>query len=138
MRAPWNKITITPVDISVKTKLGPEIKAAIAKADTPVARYLTKYSVESFMWDELSAAAMIDPSMITGDKDLYVDIDIDHGPHHGETLFWAPGTNLPPYARLATVQFNVDAQKLYDLYIKLMTLPQRSGHEETERSDHSK
>ena len=138
MRAPWNKITITPVDISVKTKLEPEIKAAIAKADTPVARYLTEYSVESFMWDELSAAAMINPSIITGQKDLYVDIDIDHGPHYGETLFWAPGTNLPPYARRATVQFNVDAQKLYDLYIKLMTLPPRSGHEEIERSDHSR
>src|SRR5437667_162367 len=38
MRAPWKKIAITPIDISVKTKLGPEIKAAIAKADTPVAR----------------------------------------------------------------------------------------------------
>src|SRR3989442_9475470 len=35
MRAPWKKIAITPIDISVKTKLGPEIKAAIAKADTP-------------------------------------------------------------------------------------------------------
>jgi inosine-uridine nucleoside N-ribohydrolase len=63
MRAPWKKITITPVDISVKTKLGPEIRAAIAKADTPVARYLNEYSVESFMWDELSAAAMVDPSI---------------------------------------------------------------------------
>jgi hypothetical protein len=36
MRAPWKKITITPIDISVKTKLGPEIRAAIAKADTLV------------------------------------------------------------------------------------------------------
>ena len=76
MRAPWKKITITPIDISVKTKLGPEIMAAIAKADTPVARYLTQFSVESFMWDELSAAAMADPSIITGQKELYVDIDI--------------------------------------------------------------
>ena len=117
MRAPWKKITITPVDISVKTKLDPEIKAAIAKADTPVARYLTEYSVESFMWDELSAVAMVDPSVITGQKELYVDIDIDHGPNYGETLFWAAGTTLPPYERLAIVQFDVDAPKLYDLYV---------------------
>ena len=123
MRAPWKKITITPVDVSIKTKLGPEIRAAIAKVDTPVARYLTQYSVESFMWDELSAAAMIDPSLITGQKQLYVDIDIDHGPNYGETLFWEPDTKVPPYERLATVQFDVDAPKLYDLYIKLMTQP---------------
>ena len=125
MRAPWKKITITPIDISVKTQVTSEIKAAIATANTPVARYLTEYSVESFMWDELSAAAMIDPSIITGQKELYVDIDVDHGPSYGETLFWEPGTELPPYERLAIVQFDVDAQKLYDLYVKLMTQPPR-------------
>ncbi len=123
MRAPWKKITITPIDISVKTKLGKEIQGAIAKADTPVARYLTEFSVESFMWDELSAAAMVDPSIITGQKELYVDIDIDHGPSYGQTLFWSPGTVLPSYEQKATVQFDVDAPKLYDLYIKLMTRP---------------
>ncbi len=125
MRASWKKITITPVDISIKTKLGPEIRAAIAKADTPVARYLTEYSVESFMWDELSAAAMVEPSIITGQKELYVDIDIDHGPSYGQTLFWAPDSDVAPYERRATVQFDVDASKLYDLYVKLMTQPPR-------------
>ena len=75
------------------------------------------------MWDELSAAAMIDPSIVTGQKELYVDIDVDHGPSYGETLFWDPGTELPPYERKATVQFDVDTTKLYDLYIKLMTQP---------------
>ena len=125
MRSPWKKIVITPIDISVKTQVTPEIKAAIAKADTPVAHYLTEYAVPSFMWDELSAAAMVDPSIITGQKDFYVDIDIDHGPNYGETLFWAPGTPLPSYEHLATVQFDVDTKKLYDLYIKLMTQPPR-------------
>ena len=125
MRSPWKKITITPIDISVKTQVTPEIKAAIAKTDTPIAKYLTEYSVPSFMWDELSAAAMVDPSIITGQKELYVDIDVDHGPSYGETLFWAPGTPLPSYERIATVQFDVDTKKLYDLYIKLMTQPPR-------------
>jgi purine nucleosidase len=126
MRAPWKKITITPIDVSVKTTVNPAVKAAIAKADTPVARYLTEYSVESFMWDELSAAAMIDSSIITGQKELYVDIDVDHGPSYGETLFWAPGAEVPPYERKAIVQFDVNTQKLYDLYIKLMTRPPRT------------
>ena len=68
-------------------------------------------------------AAMIDPSIITGQKELYVDIDVDHGASYGETLFWDAGAELPPYERLATVQFDVDTKKLYDLYIKLMTQP---------------
>jgi inosine-uridine nucleoside N-ribohydrolase len=123
MRAPWKKITITPIDVSVKTHVTPEIQAAIAKAHTPVAEYLTQYSVPSYMWDELSACALIDPSIITRTKQLYVDIDVDHGPSYGETLFWSPNEVLPPYEHLATVQFDVNTQKLYDLYIKLMTQP---------------
>ena len=63
------------------------------------------------MWDELSAAAMIDPSIITGQKEIYVDIDVDHGPSYGETLFWDSKTEVPPYERLATVQFDVDTQE---------------------------
>ncbi len=127
MRAPWKKITITPIDISIKTHVTPEMQAAIAKSDTPVARYLAKYSVPSFMWDELSAAALVDPSIITSQKQLYVDIDIDHGPSYGETLFWAPESIVPPYERLATVQFDLNAQKFYDLYVKLMTQPPRQS-----------
>ncbi len=127
LRAPWKKITITPVDISVKTTVSPDLKAAIARADTPIARYLTEYAVESFMWDELSAAAMIDPSIVTAQKELYVDIDVDHGPSYGQTLFWEPGAVVPPYERLATVQFDVDTKKLYDLYIRLMTQPPRQA-----------
>lgn len=127
MRAPWQSITITPVDVSVKTMVNPALKAEIAKANTPVARYLTEYSVDSFMWDELSAAAMIDPSIITSQKELYVDIDVDHGPSYGQTLFWDPKAQMPPYERKATVQFDVDTKKLYDLYVKLMTQPPRNA-----------
>jgi inosine-uridine nucleoside N-ribohydrolase len=127
MRSPWKSITITPIDVSVKTTVNPAVRAEIAKADTPVARYLTQYSVESFMWDELSAAAMVDPSVITKQKEFYVDIDVDHGPSYGQTLFWDTKAQVPPYERKATVQFDVDTTKLYDLYVKLMTQPPHSA-----------
>jgi purine nucleosidase len=126
MRAPWNKITITPIDISVKTHLVPEIQSAIAKADTPVARYLTKFSSQGYMWDELSAAALIERSIITVAKEMYVDVDVNHGPSYGETLFWLHTAKVPPYQRLATVQFDLDTRKFYDLYARLMTQPPRN------------
>lgn len=127
MRSPWKSIVITPIDISVKTTVNPAVKAAIAKADTPVAKYLTAYAVESFMWDELSAAAMIDPSIVTRQKEMYVDIDVDHGPSYGQTLFWDTSAEVPLYERKATVQFDVDTKKLYDLYVELMTRPPRTA-----------
>jgi purine nucleosidase len=125
LRAPWKKVTITPIDISVKTRLGDEIRAEIARGDTPVARYLTEYSLPGYMWDEISGIALIDPSIITEQKQLYVDVDIDHGAGYGNTLFWEPANTVPPYVRLSTVQFDLDTERFYRMYIDLMTRPPR-------------
>src|SRR5260221_5650478 len=61
LRAPWKKVTITPIDISVKTRYTAEMKATITKAGTPVTDYLEKYSLPGYMWDEIADAALIDP-----------------------------------------------------------------------------
>ncbi len=123
LRAPWKKMTITPIDISVKTRYTPEMKAEISKANTPITQYLDKYSLPGYMWDEIAGIALIDPSIITGQKQLYMDIDIDHGASYGKTLFWDPSTTVPPYERLANVQLDIDAQKFYKIYTDLMTRP---------------
>jgi len=123
LRAPWKKLTITPIDISVKTRLTDELRATITKADTPVTRYLAKYSLSGYMWDEIAGAALIDPSIITVQKQLYMDIDIDHGASYGKTIFWDSSAHVPPYLRLASVQFDLDTAKFYKLYVDLMTRP---------------
>jgi inosine-uridine nucleoside N-ribohydrolase len=99
------------------------MKAAIAKADTPITAYLDKYSLPGYMWDEIAGIALIDPSIITGEKKLYMDIDIDHGAGYGKTLFWGASATVPPYERLANVQFDIDAEKFYKIYTDLMTRP---------------
>jgi inosine-uridine nucleoside N-ribohydrolase len=101
------------------------MKATIVAAHTPITDYLEKYSLPGYMWDEIAGAALIDPSIITGQKQLYMDIDVDHGPSYGKTLFWDARTKVPPYLRLANVQFDIDAEKFYKLYIDLMTRPPR-------------
>jgi len=123
LRAPWRKMTITPIDISVKTRYTQEMKDTIAKAGTPVADYLAKYSLPGYMWDEIAGAALIDPSIITGEKRLYMDIDIDHGPSYGKTLFWSSTAQVPPYLRPANVQFDIDDEKFYKIFVDLMTRP---------------
>jgi len=125
LRAPWKKVTITPIDISVKTRFAQEMKSTIAKAGTPVAQYLDKYSLPGYMWDEIAGAALIDPSIITVQKQLYMDIDVDHGASYGKTIFWDSRTQVPRYLRLANVQFDLDTEKFYKLYIELMTRPPR-------------
>jgi purine nucleosidase len=125
LRAPWKKITITPIDISVKTRYTEAMKATIAKAGTPVAEYLEKYSLTGYMWDEIAAVALIDPSIITGERQLYMDIDVDHGASYGKTIFWSSSAQVPPYLHLASVQFDIDAEKFYKIYMDLMMRPPR-------------
>jgi len=125
LRAPWRKVTITPIDISVKTRYTEEMKAEISKANTPITQYLDKYSLPGYMWDEIAGAALIDPTIITGHKQLYMDIDVEHGASYGKTIFWDAKAQVPPYLHLANVQFDIDAPKFYKLYIELMTKPPR-------------
>ena len=79
------------------------------------------------MWDEISAAAFLDPSIITDQRELYVNIDIDHGAGYGQTVFVGKETKVPSFWKLATVQFDLDTEKFYQMYIHLMTLPAGSG-----------
>jgi len=127
MSAPWKKITITPVDISVKTRLSDDIQAQIAKTDTPLTRYLKQYSRPSYMWDEIAAAAFMDPSIITDQQELYVNIDISHGASYGQTVFSGKTTKVPSFWQLATVQFDLNTEKFYQMYIHLMTLRTGAG-----------
>ena len=39
----------------------------------------------SYMWDEIPAVAWMDPTIITSQQQLYVNIDIDHGASYGQT-----------------------------------------------------
>jgi purine nucleosidase len=128
MSAPWKRVTITPVDISVKTSLSEDRKAAIAKSDSPTAQYLTKYSRPgggggaAYMWDEIAAAAVIDPSIITQQQDLQVNIDIDHGASYGQTIFIEKSVKAPSWLwKVATVHVDLDKDKFYKLYVDLMS-----------------
>jgi hypothetical protein len=52
-----------------------------------------------------------------------MDIDVDHGASYGKTIFWDAKARVPPYLRLADVQFDLDTEKFYKLYTNLMTTP---------------
>ncbi len=133
LRAPWKQLTITPVDISVKTHHSEELVARIAEAGTPVTGYIDEFHVPQpvagnpdwtpgvYMWDEVSAASVLDPSIITGSREMYVDVDIDHAANYGYTLAWELDQHEPPGVPKSTVQFDLDLDRFYDLYVELMT-----------------
>jgi len=121
LRAPWKKITVTTVDISVKTRLTRAMIAQIAKAGTPAAQYIGKWADEEFLWDELAAAAWMDPSIITKEESVYMDIDISHGAGYGNTLVWLPGNQPGLGEQIVHVQTDLDLEQFNKTVIDLLS-----------------
>jgi purine nucleosidase len=124
LRAPWPRIDVTTVDISIKARFTEEMLAAIRKSSNPAAQYLAQYSQERYyMWDELAAAAWLDPALITKEKLVLMDVDIHHGPEYGNTLTWT--NQLRPQTELQKVhaQLDLDLPGFQKLFVDLMTTP---------------
>lgn len=123
LRARWPKITVTTVDISIKTRLTKDMIREISKSRTPAAQYLAKWADEEFMWDELAAAAWLDPSIITRQEQLYMDVNVDHGAGYGDTLVWQTGRQPGLGERQVNVQFELNKEKFYKMFVDLMARP---------------
>lgn len=130
LRAPWRKITVTPVDISIKSRLTQAMIAEIGMADTPVAEYLGRYADEEYMWDELAAVAWLDPSIVTQLETVYMDVNIDHGAGYGDTLTWAVGSNPGLGEQRVNLITDVDWGKFYRIFLELMTGPTPGAKED--------
>jgi purine nucleosidase len=124
-RAPWPRIDLTTVDISIKTQFTKEMLAEIAKSPNPAAQYLAKYTGEFYyLWDELTAAAWLDPTIITKEQQLYIDVDTTRGSNYGNTIAWDKASkptaiNLP----IVHVQTDLDNAKFNRLFVELMKTP---------------
>jgi len=130
--APWKKIVCTPTDISVKTLLTPEMVKQIDASGTVIGHYIARYfqagGGADIMWDELAAAAWIDPSIITKRETRYMSVDLDRGAGYGNTLT-RPQEDKPrvPW-RLVEIQVDLDTAKFYRMFIGLMTAPTPPAH----------
>jgi purine nucleosidase len=122
LRAAWPRIDVTTVDISIKAPFTQAMLDAIAKSQSPAARYIAAWSQNRYyMWDELAACAWLDPTVITKEKLLYMDVNLNRGPTYGETLTWTeklkPATNI----RLVHAQVDLDLPKFQKMFVELMT-----------------
>ena len=120
-RAKWPRIDLTDVDISVKTRFTPEMMKGIAASSSPAAQYIAKYTGEFYyLWDELAAAAWIDPKIITKERMLYIDVDTTHGPNYGDTLSWTAANKPQREMQLVHVQDELDSARFNKLFVELM------------------
>jgi purine nucleosidase len=73
------------------------------------------------MWDELAAAAWLDPSIITKQETRYLSVDISHGPGYGNTLTWSDRDKPKPAGQPVTIQVDLDKEKFYEMFVRLMS-----------------
>jgi purine nucleosidase len=124
LRARWKKIVCTTVDISVKTKMTNELINRVKAGDSPAARYVGKYSrlygEYNYLWDELTAAAWLDPSLITKKETRLMDVDLDRGAGYGDTLTWTDRDKSKPEVRPVEIQMDLDTGKFYKMFVDLL------------------
>jgi purine nucleosidase len=126
LRAKWKKVVCTPVDISLKTSLTQEMVDRVKMADSPVARYIGSYarvSKNNYMWDELAAAAWLDPSIITRKESRFMDVDLDRGAGYGNILTWAEGDKPKTEVQPVEIQDDLDNARLDKMFVDLLSAP---------------
>ena len=122
LRAHWPRIDVTTVDVSIKAKLTGEMLDAISHASTPAAQYISTFEKElGYMWDEIAACAWLDPAIITRTRDLYMDIDVSHGPSYGHTLTWDKALKPALDVQLVHAQVDLDVARFSKMFVDLMS-----------------
>ena len=126
LRADWPRIDVTTVDISIKAPFTQKMLDEIANSQTPAARYIAAWSQDRYyMWDELAACAWLDTTLITREKQLYMDVDLSHGPSYGDTLTWNESFKPATGVRLVHAQEALDLPRFQKMFVELMTIADR-------------
>ena len=92
LREKWAKVSTITIDVSLKTRVEPEVLNGLAKEHNPMAQWVTRYTMRpvfpNYLWDEAAVAAWLDPSLIKGERLVYMDVATDHGAAYGDTLIY--------------------------------------------------
>ena len=122
LRADWPRIDVTTADVSLKAPFSKEMLDAIAKSNTRAARYINAWSQDRYyMWDEFAACSWIDPSLVTKENKIYLDVDLSRGPNYGGTLTWNESLKPESGVRLVHAQMDLDLPRFQKMFVDLMT-----------------
>jgi inosine-uridine nucleoside N-ribohydrolase len=122
LRAAWPRVDVTTVDVSIKAPFTQGMLDEIARSQSPTARYVAAWSQDRYyLWDELTACAWLDPTLITQEKQIYMDVDLSHGPGYGDTLTWTDKVKPATGVRMVHAQLNLDLPRFQKMFVELMS-----------------
>ena len=116
----------------MKTRITDAMVAEIKTSNSPAAQYVVKFFMKdqggSYMWDELAAAAWIDPTLITQKETRYMSVDISHGAAYGNTLTWTDKDKPKLGERFVEIQMDLDLARFDKMFVDLMKAPTPQAH----------
>jgi purine nucleosidase len=122
-------ISLTPLNVTRKTRFSKSYYDQIAAVDTPVTALLKERMGPLFasdpnrggqMYDQLAIGALIDPTLVKT-VDLLVDVDDNPGPSYGVTVGGPKPWEGAEGAKTVSVQYDVDFDRFIRLFIDRLT-----------------
>jgi len=118
--ADWPK-TISVGEVTNETMLSDELVQRIGQVSTPLTRYIAKYAEKNVpLWDELTVAIFLDPTLVTKETTVLMDVDVSHGPSYGSVRVW--GDSVAPHngERKVVIIQDVDVKRFVDMFVHAM------------------
>lgn len=92
-----------------------------AASGRPVARYLRQTAQAGFpLWDEVQAAAWIDPAIVTRKGRMAMDVDLMPGANYGALLTWPAGKGPGLGEQDVEVVYRVDKARVEAMFVDLL------------------
>lgn len=126
VRAPWREQIMVGLDVCEKVKfdaslynglldmLGDSGQAEIIRRKEGK-RFENNPKATRFVWDVIVSAIIIDPSIITEEREAYVDVNADFGISYGQSLAYTK--THPIGTQPARIIMTIDEQKLWDMLL---------------------
>ena len=117
----WPRVLQIPVDPTTRTFFSKALYAEIGRAAGPVAAYVARFGEGFPMWDELTAAVWLDPSLVKRSQKMLEDVATGDGADYGSTLSWPLGRGPGRGEREVEVVQDVDVPRFERLTVKLLS-----------------
>jgi len=138
LRTPFREQIIVPLDICEKVFYTRAVYERIAAGPkTPITdlfralqgpEFAKNPQKQSFVWDSLAAAIVIEPKVATKLEEMYVDVDTTYGPNYGKSFGYRANerrdlrrpSDFPDGAQRVKVLLDIDRKAFWELFVKLM------------------
>lgn len=119
--SPWPQLTLVTNDVSRQIIGTSELLAQATASGRPVARYVAMIAQPGYpLWDESAVSVWLDPSIVTRQVRLAMDVDLMPGPSYGALLTWSAGKGPNLGERDVRVVLGVDAAQVNAKFVDLL------------------